>query len=235
MLEEYLKSGFAQLELPCDDEALKKYRRYYEMLEESNKVMNLTAISGEEDVARLHFLDSAALLKAAELGGLRVIDVGTGAGFPGLPLKIAQEDIELTLLDCLDKRLGFLRGVCDELGYKKTPCVHARAEEIPAGYRQAFDAALSRAVARLNVLAELCMPYVKQGGVFIAMKGPDCEDELREAKSAVAQLGGTVESVYKYTVPDTDIVHSAIVIRKTGDTPPQFPRRWSAIKKSPLV
>ena len=235
MLEEYLKSGFAELGLECSDIALGKYRRYYELLEETNKVMNLTAISGEEDVARLHFLDCAAILNANDLCGKRVIDVGTGAGFPGLALKILRDDIDLTLLDCLDKRIGFLQRVCNELGYADIPCIHARAEEIPTGFRQRYDAALSRAVARLNVLAELCMPYVKTGGVFIAMKGPECEAEIKEATSALSQLGGKVETVYKYTVPGTDAVHSVIVIRKHSSTPACFPRRWATIKKSPLL
>ena len=172
MLEELLRQGFAELGLPLDGEALGRYRVYYENLEKTNAVMNLTAITGEADVARLHFLDCAALLTLAELRGKRVIDVGTGAGFPGLALKIACPEMELTLLDSLDKRVGFLRDTCEELGFADVACVHARAEEIPDGFREHFDAAASRAVARLNVLLELCLPYVKPGGLFLAMKGP---------------------------------------------------------------
>lgn len=234
MLEELLRQGFEELELPFDETAAGRYRIYYEYLEEMNKVMNLTAISGEEDVARLHFLDCAALLKLKELSGLSVVDVGTGAGFPGLALKIACPDMKLTLIDSLDKRIGFLRETCSKLGFDDVVCVHARAEELPPAYRQRFDVASARAVARLNVLCELCLPYVKKGGAFVAMKGPELADEIKEAQKAIRTLGGSLEEKYDYRVPGTDIVHSAVVIRKTADTPAKYPRRWAQIKKSPL-
>ena len=234
MLEELLRQGFAAYGLPLDGEALARYRLYYENLEKTNAVMNLTAITGEEDVARLHFLDCAALLTAAELAGKRLIDVGTGAGFPGLALKIACPETQLTLLDSLDKRVGFLRGTCEKLGFDDVDCVHARAEEIPAGFREHFDVAASRAVARLNVLLELCLPYVRPGGLFAAMKGPELDAELREARVALKTLGGTVERVVDYTIPGTDVTHSLALIRKTGETPKQYPRRWPQIKKKAL-
>ena len=177
MLEEVLRGGFAALGLPLDGTALSRYRLYADVLSETNRVMNLTAIEGEDEIARLHFLDSAALLTLPGFPGGRVIDVGTGAGFPGLALKIARPELSLVLLDSLDKRVGFLRGVCDRLGLADVTCVHARAEEAPAEYRAAFDCAVSRAVARLNVLCELCLPYVKVGGSFLAMKGAAAEDE----------------------------------------------------------
>ena len=182
MLEELLTAGFAQLSLPLDEEALRRYRLYYEALEETNKVMNLTAISGEADCARLHFLDCAALLGLAELEGKSLIDVGTGAGFPGLALKIARPSIRLTLLDSLDKRVRFLSQTCEALGFSDVDCLHARAEEAPPELREQFDIAASRAVARLNLLCELCLPFVKVGGLFVAMKGPDVKEELQEAK-----------------------------------------------------
>ena len=234
MLEELLQSGFAALSLEAAPQTLARYRVYYEYLEEMNQVMNLTAISGEEDVARLHFLDCAALLTLADFNRKRVIDVGTGAGFPGLALKIACPAMELTLLDSLDKRINFLKNTCEKLGFDDVDCIHSRAEEIPAGFRQGFDFALSRAVARLNLLCELCLPYVKKGGAFIAMKGSDLEEELAEARRCIRTLGGQVEQKIDYTIPGTDVTHCALIIRKVADTPAKYPRRWAQIKKSPL-
>lgn len=198
-LEQRLSSGFEAMGLSADDEMLRRYRVYYEYLEEINQVMNLTAISGEKDVAELHFLDCAALLTMQSFAGKKVIDVGTGAGFPGLALKIACPELELTLLDSLDKRVNFLKNTCERLGFDGVRCIHARAEEIPAGLRQGFDFAVSRAVARLNLLCELCLPYVKKGGMFIAMKGPELDAELDEAKRAIRTLGGVVEKKLDYT------------------------------------
>ena len=234
MLEALLQSGFEALSLAPDSQALERYRIYYEYLEEMNQVMNLTAISGEEDVARLHFLDCAALLGLADFTGKRVIDVGTGAGFPGLALKIACPELKLTLLDSLDKRVNFLKNTCERLGFGDVTCIHCRAEEAPAEYRAAFDFAASRAVARLNLLCELCLPLVKKGGAFIAMKGPDCQAELDEAKKAIRTLGGKLERRVDYTIPGTDVTHSALIIRKVTDTPAKYPRRWAQIKKTPL-
>lgn len=234
MLETILKDGFAALHISPDAAAYERYRIYFEYLEEMSKVMNLTAISGEEDVARLHFLDCAALLSFAELKGKRVIDIGSGAGFPGMALKIACPDMDITLLDSLDKRIGFLKKLCEKLSLSGVECVHMRAEEAPAEYRQSYDYALSRAVARLSVLAELCLPFVKKGGYFVAMKGPDCKAEVDEAKRAIALLGGELEGVEDYTIPGTEIVHSAVMIRKVKDSPARYPRRWAQIKKQPL-
>lgn len=234
MLEDILEKGFAGLGLSIDAGAVSRYRMYFERLDEMNKVMNLTAISGEDDTARLHFLDCAAVLTAADVSGKKVIDVGTGAGFPGLALKIARPDMDLTLLDSLDKRVGFLRGTCARLGFDDVTCIHARAEETPAEYREAFDFAFSRAVARLNLLCELCLPFVKPGGAFIAMKGPDCGEELGEASKAISALGGKLERCAAYTIPGTDITHSLVIIRKMRPTPPKYPRRWAQMKKQPL-
>ena len=234
MLEQLLERGFKELGLEADAQALRRYRVYYEYLTEMNAVMNLTAIEGERDVAGLHFLDSAALLTMEDFADRRVVDLGTGAGFPGLAMKIACPRMELCLLDSLDKRVGFLKSACERLGFSDVSCIHARAEEIPAGLRESFDYALARAVARLNLLSELCLPYVKLGGAFIAMKGPELEAELREAEGAIALLGGKVESVRDYRVPGTEVSHSAVIIRKTAPTPGKYPRRWAQIKKSPL-
>ena len=234
MLEEILASGFEALQLTPDPQAIARYRIYYDYLDEQNRVMNLTAISGEEDSARLHFLDCAALLKEADFAGRRVIDVGTGAGFPGLALKVACPSIELTLLDSLDKRVRFLQTLCKKLGFADVQCLHARAEEAPAQLRQSCDIAVSRAVARLNLLCELCLPFVKVGGLFLAMKGPGAEEELNEAKRAIAALGGKAEGIRIYDVPGTELEHNVIVIRKVRDTPNRYPRCWAQMKKQPL-
>ena len=229
MLEEILREH-----LTADEAALERFRRYYELLTEWNRVMNLTAISGEEDTARLHFLDCAALAELTELRGKRVIDVGTGAGFPGLVLKILCPEMELTLLDSLDKRVKFLRTVCAELGFSDVRCLHARAEEAPAELRQSFDLVCSRAVARLNLLSELCLPLVKPGGLFIAMKGPELTEELREAEKGIRLLGGEVERTAEYAVPGAALRHNAVLIRKIADTPGKYPRKWAQMKKQPL-
>ena len=233
MLEEILTEGFAQLGLPLPDGAAARFRRYWELLDEGNRVMNLTAITGEEDTARRHFLDSVSALLPEPLAGRRVIDVGTGAGFPGLPMALAEPTLSITLLDSLGKRVDFLSRVCAELGLQNAECVHARAEEC-GDRREQYDCAVSRAVARLNVLCELCLPYVRVGGCFLALKGPAAPEELEEAKHAIAVLGGVTERVFEYSVPGEALQHRIVVIRKTAPTPKKYPRRFALIKKSPL-
>ena len=233
-MEEILTSGFAQLDLPLPDGAAERFQAYYELLNERNKVMNLTAITGEAETARLHFLDCAALLKAADFAGKQVIDVGTGAGFPGVPLKIAEPSIRLTLLDSQAKRIRFLDEVIAVLGLTDTETVLSRAEEAPARFREHFDIACARAVTRLDALAELCLPLVRVGGVFVAMKGPAAEEELREAETAIRVLGGSVRELASCPVPGTDVTHRAIVIEKTARTPDMYPRRWAKIQKTPI-
>ena len=208
---------------------------FAQMLLEKNKVMNLTAITEPTDVAQLHLLDCAAVLTLADLKEKTVVDVGTGAGFPGMPLQILEPTAKLTLLDSLNKRIGFLQEVCDALGLTHTRCVHARAEEYARNHREQFDFATSRAVAALNVLCELALPMVKVGGAFLAMKSVDSDEELRQAKSAIAQLGGSVESVQDYTIPGTQIRHRLITIRKVKPSPASFPRAFARIKKNPLI
>ena len=208
---------------------------FAEMLLEKNRVMNLTAITEPVDVAQLHLLDCAAVLTMADLKGKRVVDVGTGAGFPGMPLKILEPAAKLNLLDSLNKRIGFLQEVCDALNLRDTRCVHGRAEEYARDHRESFDFATSRAVAALNVLCELALPMVKLGGAFLAMKSVDCDEELRQAKSAIAQLGGSVEAVRDYTIPGTDVRHRLVIIRKVKPTPAAFPRAFARIKKNPLI
>ena len=233
-MEKILHDGFEALGITPDDRAIERLKTYYEYLEERNRVMNLTAISGMEDVARLHFLDCAALLKAGDFADKKVIDVGTGAGFPGMVLKIVQPSMDITLLDSLNKRIDFLSETCDKLTLDGVQCVHARAEEIPEERRAAYDIAVSRAVARLGTLCELCLPYLRVGGLFIAMKGPDCAQEVKEAENAMHLLGGRLKETVHYSIPGTDISHAAVVIEKTKPTHPKYPRKWAQIKKQPL-
>lgn len=228
-----LNHGFARLGLVPDDGAVGRFESYYRLLSERNKVMNLTAISGETETAQLHFLDSAAVLTLENFSGVSVIDVGTGAGFPGLPMKICRPDINLTLLDSLRKRVDFLSEVCAQLGFEDVSCIHARAEERP-DLRESFDFAVSRAVARLNLLCELCLPFVRVGGAFIAMKGAEARSEANEAGRAVSILGARIERICEYSIPGTDIVHRAVVIRKEKPTPEKYPRRFAKMQKDPL-
>ena len=232
-MEEILRAGFEELGVAADSAAIETLRRYYALLEETNKVMNLTAIRGEEETARLHFLDCGALLPYLPAGEIALCDVGSGAGFPGLVLKILRPELRLTMLDSLQKRVAFQRRAADALGLEGVDCVAGRAEE-EAALRERFDAVTSRAVARLSMLCELCLPLVKPGGVFAAMKGPDAREELSEAARAVRLLGGGEPRVETYVIPGTDIEHSVVLIPKVRPTPATYPRRFAAIKKSPL-
>lgn len=233
-MDKILNDGFAALGIMPDSKAACRLKTYYEYLEERNRVMNLTAISGAEDVARLHFLDCAALLTVCDFADKKVIDVGTGAGFPGMVLKIVQPDMDITLLDSLNKRIDFLSELCARLKLENVQCVHVRAEEISEERRAAYDIAVSRAVARLGTLCELCLPYLRVGGLFIAMKGPDCAQEVKEAENAMHLLGGRLKETVHYSIPGTDISHAAVVIEKTKPTHPKYPRKWAQIKKQPL-
>ena len=185
-------------------------------------------------MATLHLLDSLSLLPMAQLQGKSIVDVGTGAGFPGMPLAIALPDSRITLLDSLNKRIDFLREAGEMLGLTNAAYVHARAEEFAADHREGYDYAVSRAVASLPMLCELCLPLVKVGGQFLAMKSSHTEEEIASAKSAISKLGGKIEEVKDYTIPTTDVVHRVICIRKVSPTPKKYPRRFAQIKKQPL-
>ena len=228
-----LTEGLAALGLPASEQALERFETYYRLLDERGSVMNLTAIRGEADTARLHFLDCAALLTLHDLKDRSVIDVGTGAGFPGLPLKILEPSIRLTLLDSLDKRVRFLQEVCGETGLEDVTCLHARAEEQPE-LRETFDVAVSRAVARLDVLCELCLPFVKVGGAFLAMKARGAAEELDEAMRAIEVLGGGKAELLPYAIPGTDAEHCVVRIEKRKPTPAKYPRRWAKIQKEKI-
>ena len=231
-MKEQLEAGLRDLGLGT--EGVPALIRYADMLVETNKVMNLTAITEPSEIAALHFLDSASLLPLADFKDKTVADVGTGAGFPGVPLRILEPSIKLTLLDSLNKRIDFLKGVCQELGMKDVDCVHARAEEFAAAHRESFDIVTSRAVASLPLLCELCLPLVKQGGYFLSMKSVEADDEQKQAYTAIKTLGGQVEKVTDYTIPGTDVSHRLIFIKKIGETPKKYPRAFAKIKKNPL-
>ena len=196
-----------------------------------NEVMNLTAITEPDRVARLHLLDSLTLLTLADLRGKKLIDVGCGAGFPGVPVKIACPEVKLTLLDSLGKRMTWLEGFLPQLGVE-AQVVAARAEEYAAGHREQYDVVTSRAVARLNILCELCLPYVKVGGAFLALKGAMTEEEVVEAKKAISLLGGQVKEIREFAVADA--MHRVVVIEKIKTTPLRYPRKFAKIKQSPL-
>lgn len=226
-----LKQGLPHLGLELSDETQQKLCAFGEAVVEQNKVMNLTAITEPTQVAKLHLLDSLSLLTLEDLRGKRVIDVGCGAGFPGVPVKIACPEAELTLLDSLGKRMTWLGQILPQLGVDAN-CITARAEEAVVSCREQYDVATSRAVARLNILLELTAPYVKVGGVVLAMKGTAAAEELEESKTAIRRLGLKLEKVAQFPVDDT--AHTVIVLRKVAPTPIQYPRRYAKIKQSPL-
>ena len=229
---ETLTAGLNGLQLPLPEDICRRLCAFGEAVVEQNKVMNLTAITEPAAVAKLHLLDSVSILKCADLAGKRLIDVGCGAGFPGVPLKIACPGLRLTLLDSLGKRMTWLReDALPKLGVE-AECITARAEEFAQSRRESYDFATSRAVARLPILLELTAPYVKVGGAVLAMKGSAAAEELEEAKGAIAKLGLKLEKVHHFPVDGAD--HAVIVLRKVKPTPAQYPRRYAQIKKSPL-
>jgi len=228
-MKQTLQAECARLGIALTQEQMDLLCAFGEALLEKNKVMNLTAITEPEAVARLHFADCLALLNVVDCRNKSVIDVGCGAGFPGVPLKLGEPSIRLTLLDSLQKRVNWLRETLDGLGVE-ADCVAARAEEYDA--RERFDVATSRAVARLNVLAELCLPFVRVGGYFLAMKGAAAEEELEKAKRALTVLGGTAERLAQYEIGGA--AHCVIVVRKVRPTPAAYPRRFAKIKQQPL-
>ena len=232
-MKDILCQGFPELGISPSEESINNLIRYYALVDKKNKVMNLTAIQGEEATARQHFLDCGAMLKFVSLNGKSVGDVGSGAGFPGLVLKILEPGLSLTMLDSQQKRVTFQQEAVDALGLRNVRCLAGRAEE-ETELRESFDVVTSRAVARLNMLCELCLPLVKKGGCFVSMKGPDPEAELTEAQKCISTLGGGEARVEKYTIPGTDIVHSLVIIQKVRHTPAQYPRRFALIKKQPL-
>ena len=230
-----LENALKQFDIELSDRQKSQFEKYYSLLVEWNEKMNLTAITEKDEVAIKHFADSVSLLSVVDIPqGASVIDVGTGAGFPGIPLKIVRPDIKLTLLDSLNKRLIFLQNVCDELGFT-AEIIHARAEEggQNESLRESYDFAVSRAVAQLNTLCEFCLPFVKTGGSFISMKGPNAENEIETAKNAVNTLGGKSKKIKKFRLTD-DSSMTIVEIEKIKQAPKKYPRHGGKIKKQPL-
>ena len=226
-----LVEGLPRLGLALDEKTADTLCAFGAAVVEQNKVMNLTAITEPDQVAKLHLLDSLSVLAVKDLSGKRLVDVGCGAGFPGVPLKIACPGMELTLLDSLGKRMNWLETILPQLGVEAN-CVTARAEEFVAGVRESYDFATSRAVARLNILLELSAPFVKVGGYVLAMKGTAAAEELEEAKKAIKTLGLKLEEVRQFPVDGT--AHTVIVLKKIAPTPAKYPRRFAKIKQAPL-
>ncbi len=226
-----LRAGLPQLGLDLSPETQEKLCAFGDAVVRQNEVMNLTAITEPDQVAKLHLLDSITLLTVTDLAGKKLIDVGCGAGFPGVPVKIACPEVKLTLLDSLGKRMNWLETILPQLGVD-AECVTARAEEAVTSRRETYDIATSRAVARLNILLELTAPYVKVGGYVLAMKGTAAQEELTQAGNAISKLGLKLEKLVQFPIDGT--AHGVIVLKKVKPTPPQYPRRFAKIKQSPL-
>ena len=230
---EILKDGSRQLGIELSDKQVNDFIEYSRLLLDWNEKINLTAITEDFEIATKHFLDSMSALETGFVEG-SVIDVGCGAGFPGLVLKIAKPDINLTLLDSLNKRINFLREVYNKLNISDVQFEHMRAEDGGRIMREKFDTVVSRAVANMTVLSELCIPFLKIGGRFLALKGPMAESELNDAKRAIKILGGEIEDVFDAKIPYTDLSHKIIIIKKVRHTPIQYPRKAGIVTKSPI-
>ena len=229
--------GLSELNICLSDEQKSQFIKYYQMLVEKNKVMNLTAITEFDEVIEKHFLDSLALSTIMDLHqSLYVLDLGTGAGFPGIPLKIAFPELNIVLMDSLQKRVKFLQEVIDELGLTDIQAIHGRAEETGRNklYREQFDLCVSRAVANITTLSEYCLPFVKEGGRFISYKSSSIDEELEEGKKGIFLLGGKVSDLHKFQLPDSDLQRSFVVIDKVKKTPKAYPRKAGTPSKDPL-
>lgn len=231
-MKQALCDGLNRLGIELNETLVDRLIRFGEAVLEKNRVMNLTAITDPAQAAELHLLDSLTLRRVIPLAGKTLLDVGTGAGFPGVPLKIAEPSIRLTLLDSLQKRMNWLETEALPVLGVEADFLTGRAEDFAAAHREQFDVVTSRAVARLNLLSELCLPYVHVGGYFLAMKGAQAEEELHEATNAIQRLGGAWERTEVFEIAGA--LHSVIVIRKLSHTPQQYPRQWSRIKQKPL-
>lgn len=234
IFQDIFSTNLKQVGITLSDTQINQFVQYYELLTETNKVMNLTALTEPNDVAVKHFIDSLLAYDPA-MHNAAVADVGTGAGFPGVPLKIFDPTIKLTLLDSLAKRLKFLDTLTAELGLQNVTTVHARAEDAgkDKNLREQFDFVTARAVARLNVLAEFCLPLVKVGGKFIAMKG-DAQDEIAEAENAIKLLGGKIIEIKNIKLPNLDDKRTLVIIEKIKTTPNKYPRKAGTATKEPL-
>lgn len=234
---EKFKIGLEELNIELSDHQIQQFLDYYELLVEWNKVMNLTAITEFDEVIEKHFLDSLCLVKIMDLSKLLVVlDLGTGAGFPGIPLKIAFPNLEIVLMDSLNKRINFLNEVISKLDLKKITAVHGRAEEMARKkeYREVFDLCVSRAVANLSSLSEYCLPFVKKDGCFVSYKSAESDQEITDAKNAIFLLGGKTGEIEKYQVPGSDMGRALVKINKVKQTPKSYPRKAGTPSKNPL-
>lgn len=234
MLEEACKS----VNIAFDEDKYKKFTIYKELIKEWNKKINLTSITGDEEIIKKHFIDSIKVFQFTPIKYAgKIIDVGTGAGFPGIPIKILCPEIHIVLLDSLNKRINFLNEVIDRLELSDIKAIHGRAEDYGRNidYREKFDIAVSRAVAELNVLSEYCIPFVKKGGYFIALKGPSALEEMDKSNKSIKILGGILNSVIEVNIENTDLKHNLVVIKKEMSTPSYYPRKAGTASKSPIL
>ena len=232
-----LEQKLGELGIKQDQNQLERFHKFYQLLIEWNKVMNLTGITEYEDVVEKHFVDSLSIIKAIDLSRIHtVIDIGTGAGFPGIPLKIAFPHLRVVLLDSLNKRIKFLDEVISQLGLTEICTIHGRAEEYARKeeYREQFDLCVSRAVANLSTLSEYCLPYIQVGGIFIPYKSGEIDDEVEQSKKAVRILGGNIKDIMKFELPGTDIHRSFVLIHKEQHTQKKYPRKAGIPAKEPL-
>ena len=234
--ENLLKENLAQLNINLSQKQVDQFKLYCSLLLEKNKVMNLTAITDVDEIINKHFVDSVLLRSVIELDNEKIIDVGTGAGFPGIPLKIVFPNLKVVLLDSLDKRVKFLNEVIEKLGLEDIKAIHGRAEDIGQSeeYREKFDLCVSRAVADLSVLAEYCVPLVEVGGKFISYKAANSEVEIEQSANAISILGGKIETVETINLPGSDIDRSFAIIKKVANTDSKYPRRAGKPSKKPL-
>ncbi|MBI6872834.1 16S rRNA (guanine(527)-N(7))-methyltransferase RsmG [Clostridium aciditolerans] len=232
-----MNSACSDVGLSMDNKIYEKFIDYKELIKFWNEKVNLTAIIDDEQIIKKHFIDCIKIFKFSPLKEAKsIIDVGTGAGFPGIPIKIVKPDVNMILLDSLNKRINFLNEVINKIDLKNITTIHGRAEDFSrkSEYREKCDAAVSRAVANLAVLSELCIPYVRVGGYFVAMKGPSVDDEIKEGKNAVSILGGKIEDIVKIEIENSDLNHNLVIIKKVKETPKVYPRKAGTAAKKPL-
>lgn len=232
-----MKKASDDVNMKFDDKKYDKFIKYMRLVQEWNEKINLTAIIEDEEFIKKHFIDCIKAFKSEELKTAKtLIDVGTGAGFPGIPIAIMREDLDITLLDSLNKRINFLNLVVKELDLKNVKTIHSRAEDgaRKVEFREKFDVATSRAVANMTVLSEFCLPYVKVGGSFIALKGPAIDEELKDSSNALGVLGGKLKNVIEVTIEGTDLKHNVVVVNKKKECPKIYPRKAGIITKKPL-
>ncbi len=237
MLEK-LKSGFCEMGLELTQDTAQNFIKYMDLLRQWNEKVNLTAITEPEEIVTKHFLDCVTPVANNMIPqGASVIDVGCGAGFPGLPIKLVRGDVSLTLLDSLAKRLNFIKEVLAQTNTQGVTLVHSRAEDggLDPKYREKYDVAVSRAVANMAVLSEYCLPFVKEGGAFVALKGPAAQDEIAAAGKAIKLLGGEIEGITEIKIPFTELRHNIVTVRKVSKCPKGYPRKAGTPSKKPIV